>query len=667
MMTLKRTATVLGLALAAGVGSGLPATAAGLLRPVDAAYGDLEIAQHKVQVVINNGFAKTEVDQVFRNPHPSDLEARYSFPVPKQAAMSELSLWVDGRERLGEVLAKAEAQTAYEEEKGAGRDAGLAEKDSYRTFEVSVAPVRAGKEVRVRLVYYQPLDIDTGIGRYVYPLEEGGVDDARQQAFFLNDAAVGEAAFSMDLTLKSAAPVEAVLVPSHPEASVARTGDGGYRVALSSAGTMPLRRDFVVNYRLAGRPSSVELIPYREEGDKEGSFMAVVTPGDDLKRISEGSDWTFVLDVSGSMQGKLAALAEGVRKALGQLRPDDRFRIAAFNHSARWVVEPYTAATQENVGRAIALVEGLRPEGGTDLYAGIQLGLSGLEPDRTSAVLLATDGVANHGVTEHKRFLELMKRADVRLFTFVMGNSANTPLLEDLAKGSNGFSLNLSNDDAIVGQILLARSKVTHKAMHDVRLAVKGARVSELAPSEPSSLYRGDQLVVFGRYRDPGPATLRFTARVSGKPMQVDVPVMFPETDVRSPEVERLWALAKIEDLERQKRLGGDAAELEGAVRDLGVRYSLVTDHTAMVVMEDGRFAERGIERRNLARVGRERAAQRARAAAAPVSYAKAYSSSGLSASGSARLGGGGSVGPLFGLLSAGLAFGLPALRRRRR
>ena len=41
--------------------------------------------------------------------------------------------------------------------------------------------------------------------------------------------------------------------------------------------------------------------------------MVVVTPAASLKRIAEGTDWTFVLDISGSMAGrKIATLGDGV-------------------------------------------------------------------------------------------------------------------------------------------------------------------------------------------------------------------------------------------------------------------------------------------------------------------------------------------------------------------
>ena len=58
------------------------ANAAGLLQPSDGSLPPLEIKDHRVDVVIEDGYAITRVDQVFHNPHGRDLEALYSFPVP---------------------------------------------------------------------------------------------------------------------------------------------------------------------------------------------------------------------------------------------------------------------------------------------------------------------------------------------------------------------------------------------------------------------------------------------------------------------------------------------------------------------------------------------------------------------------------------------------------
>src|SRR3954463_12514316 len=156
--------------LAAGLSS---SRAAGTLTPVGAVSSPIQIRSHQVNVTLNNGFAQTEVLQTFFNPNPQDLEATYAFPVPKSASLSEVTITTGEKTLQGEVLPKAEAERAYAEEKQAGNDAGLATKNSFLTYEFKVSPVRANSEVKLRFVYYQPLEIDAGVGRYLYPLEDG--------------------------------------------------------------------------------------------------------------------------------------------------------------------------------------------------------------------------------------------------------------------------------------------------------------------------------------------------------------------------------------------------------------------------------------------------------------------------------------------------------------
>jgi len=60
--------------------------AAGTLTPVGSPQAPIEIRDHHVAIVINNGFARTEVMQTFFNPNAQDLEAVYAFPVPRARA-----------------------------------------------------------------------------------------------------------------------------------------------------------------------------------------------------------------------------------------------------------------------------------------------------------------------------------------------------------------------------------------------------------------------------------------------------------------------------------------------------------------------------------------------------------------------------------------------------
>jgi len=625
-------------------GAGM-ADAAGLLTPKGQS-SSLEIRDHKVKVVVDDGYVMTEIDQVFMNTSINDVEAVYSFPVPSHAAVAEFTYWIDGAPVTGEVLKKEEARTLYEEEKGAGRETALAEKDEYRTFDISVYPVRANSDVRIRLVYVQSAVVDTGIGRYVYPLEEGGVDEERLAFWEIKDAVTG--AFSFDLELKSSYPIDAVRLPEQPNAALNKIDAGHWKVDLHSVGTNPadaefeeqvaaleageapepatsasgvanLDKDIVVYWRHApDLPGTVDLVTHKPDASGRGTFMLTFTPGDDLPVIEDGRDWVFVLDVSGSMQGKFATLANGVQQALGKLNPNDRFRIFAFNNSAREVTSGFVTATAQNVGHYTDEVGRLNADGGTNLYAGLRAGLDGLDSDRSSGIALVTDGVANVGVTEKKEFLKMMGEYDVRLFTFIMGNSANQPLLEAMTEVSNGFALETSNSDDISGQLMQATAKIRHAALHDVALDINGLKVADLTPERIGSLYHGEQLQILGHYWGSNEAQVKLTGKVGGKEVEYKTAFTMPIQSDLNPELERIWAYATIENLQSKMDYFGTDQDTEDAITDLATEYGLVTDYTSMIVVRDEVFAAQGIRRTNRDRVATERTAQQTRSTQAP-------------------------------------------------
>ncbi|OGV68839.1 MAG: VWA domain-containing protein [Lentisphaerae bacterium RIFOXYB12_FULL_65_16] len=604
-----------------------PVEAAGLLKVKGQGDDGLSIRSHQASVVIDNGFARTEVDQVFANAAATDLECFYTFPLPKQASLSELSLWIDGREVLGEVVEKEKARKIYEEEKAKGNDTALAEKNDYKTFDILVGRIPARSEARVRLVYYQPLEIDMGVGRYVYPLAEGNVDDNRVPFWDVADKV--DSGLQFHLELKSAFPVKECRVPGFEQVAAIQpvTGAEGERghftVDLNLAEGARLDKDVVFYYRLDETvPARVELVPYRATPQEDGTFMVVVTPAADLKRIAEGSDWVFVLDKSGSMSGeKIGALADGVARVIGKMSPNDRFRIITFDSRAADFTGSFVPATEANVKEWTGRVRQLQGDGSTALFDGLTLGYRCLDADRTSAVILVTDGVCNVGPTEHSAFLKLLRSYDIRLFTFVIGNSANQPLMERLAKDSGGFAMNISTGDDIYGRLIQAKAKVLNECLHDVRLKFHGEKVYDLAPAALGNLYYGQQLVMFGRFRGDGPVQVELAAKISGEEQTWTCTAELPQQDTDNPEIERLWALARIDDVMEEIREKGESNGLVKKVVDLGVDYSLVTDYTSMVVVREEVFENQGIARNNAARVSRERQAQAVRQQAPARNY----------------------------------------------
>ncbi len=594
-----------------------------MLTPKNSSDQPIKIIDHHVAVTINNGFAQTEVLQSFTNPNAHALEAIYSFPLPQKASLSEITIYSGETEIHGEVLPRKEAREIYEEEKTAGNDTGLAEKKNFRSLEFRVFPVRPGEDTKLRIVYYQPLEIESGIGRYVYPLQEGGTDDQAANSFWSGVSDKVEGTFSAEIELKSAWPVEGVRVPGFENDSKSEVlAEGHHRIRIDKADAS-LDRDLVFYYRLQdGLPGRVEVVAHRADPDKPGTYMMVVTPGIDLKPITTGADYTFLLDTSGSMQGKIQTLIEGVVKTLGQMKAHDRFKIIAFNNQAKEITPGWITATPENVEREIQTLRSLSIGGGTNIYKGLHLATKNLDNDRATSIILVTDGVTNDGIIAPQRFHDLMKATDIRVFGFVMGNSANWPLMRTICNASGGTYSGVSNADDIVGKILQAKEKITHECLHDATLKIKGIRTFDNRSELLGKVYRGEQLVLFGRYAKGGQAKLTLAARLTGKDTTYTTEFDFPELETTNPEIERLWALSQIEEIEQKTHVGiTPSAEGATAIRDLGVAYQLVTDETSMVVLSDSTFTKRGIERKNAKRVATERQAQSVRSSQPATNY----------------------------------------------
>jgi len=283
-----------------------------------------------------------------------------------------------------------------------------------------------------------------------------------------------------------------------------------------------------------------------------------------------------------------------------------------------------------------------------------------------------TDGVTNTGEVSPAAFHALMQKFDVRVFGFLMGNSGNWPLMRTICEASGGIYRQVSNQDDILGVILLAKSKVTHACLHDADLAIRGVRVFDANDGWQGKVYRGQQLVVFGRYEKAGRADVTLRARLTGADQVYQTAFEFPETDTDNPELERLWAMSRVEEIQAAADIGLTGKDKAAdAIRDLGVRYQIVTDHTAMLILTDEAFARHGIGRNNRERMLVEEDARVARDSGGVRDYRvdsqqPMFAHNQPNPRGGGAGGFGGALDPISGTIALGLGILAYARRRRR-
>ncbi len=236
---------------------------AGLLVADGGFGGVLEIVEHDVQVTINNGIAVTRVSQVFLNKENRQVEALYTFPVPREASVANFSMWINGKEMIGEVLEKKRAREIYNSYKQRRRDPGLLEQKDYKTFEMRIFPIGPKAKQRVQVTYYQELEFDHDWATYVYPLST----TTRSSI----DSKVG-GRFSMSANIKSAVPISALQSPSHGAEFLMVNHTENYHEASLETQDGDLARDVVLAFQVTRPMTGMDLLTSKNKGE-DGYFV----------------------------------------------------------------------------------------------------------------------------------------------------------------------------------------------------------------------------------------------------------------------------------------------------------------------------------------------------------------------------------------------------------
>ena len=96
------------------------------------------ICMHNGEVLFGK-VTRVEVTQTFANPYEDTIEAVYVFPLPHEAAVSDMTMRLGERVIKGVIDRRAEARRIYEEARRQGKVAALLEQERPNIFSQSVA------------------------------------------------------------------------------------------------------------------------------------------------------------------------------------------------------------------------------------------------------------------------------------------------------------------------------------------------------------------------------------------------------------------------------------------------------------------------------------------------------------------------------------------------
>lgn len=565
----------------------------------DPAVDRLPLKSTEVDVRISGVIADVRVTQTYRNEGARAIEAKYVFPGSTQAAVGGLNVRLADRLITAQIREKQQARIDYDAAKKEGRTAALLEQHLPNVFQMNVANILPGDDVRVELRYTELLVPQAGNYQFVFPTVVGPRynsprSENRNAKWVaqptLREGVAPNTAFKLKVALDTPMGIKEIRSATHAIDVRKSNEDQHAEVALAPSGAPANNRDFVLDYRLAGEKIESGLMLYKGQGGNDGNgaenfFLAMIEPPKSVAANTiSPRDYIFVVDISGSMHGFPLDTAKVVlERLIGGLRPSDTFNVLLFSGSNRMLSPQSVPATRANIEQALSTIRNYNGSGSTELIPALKRVYAEPKAENVSrTVVVVSDGY----VTVEREAFELVRKnlGRANLFAFGIGSSVNRHLMEGLARAGMGEPFIITDPVQAPEQAARFRRMVESPVLTNVKATFGGLDVYDVQPQALPDVLGERPVIVFGKWRGEAKGRVIIEGQGAEGPYRQEVRID-NATRQDAAALRSLWARHRIASLSDQEALeGGDA--FKQRITELGLRYGLLTQYTSFIALD---------------------------------------------------------------------------------
>jgi Ca-activated chloride channel family protein len=561
----------------------------------------LPLKSTRADVKIAGVVAEVKITQVYRNAGKKALEAIYVFPMSTRAAVHAMRMTIGERVVDAQIMERLKARETYETAKKEGKTTSLLEQQRPNVFQMNVANILPGDEIKVELKYMELLIPEDHVYEFVYPTvvgpryttktAEGAVDnDKWVQNPYLHEGEAPPYTFGLNVELNSGVPIASLTSSSH-EVSIKYSGKTSAQVSLKDEKTGG-NKDFVLRYTLAGGQIETGLLLY--PGQEENFFMLMMEPPARVKpKAVVPREYIFIVDISGSMHGFPLDTAKVLMKnVIKDLKPQDFLNVLLFaSGSATLSPTGSLPASEANKEKALAFIQSRTGGGGTNIVPALNTALA---LPRTQGVSRIVSVVTDGYVDVEPQVFQLIRDnlGTANLFAFGIGTSVNRHLIEGMARAGMGEPFVVLNPGGAAKQAARFSQYIANPVLTDIKVAYEGFSASDVEPKALPDLFAMRPLTLLGKYQGSPTGAIVVRGKTAKGPYEQRLELKQAKAGPQNAALRLLWARQRIMNLVDFSRFDRNNQEMVKEVTALGLKYSLMTPYTSFVAVDHVKRAD---------------------------------------------------------------------------
>ncbi|MFO0844244.1 MAG: VIT and VWA domain-containing protein [Gemmataceae bacterium] len=524
-----------------------------VVRAPDGQERQLELREYRIDVHVEDGFARTTIDQTFFNSSEQRLEGTFRFPLPADASLSRLAMYVDGKLMEGGMAERDHARAAYERIVYERRDPALLEWVDGTTFKMRVFPLEGRQEKRLLLSYTQRLPVLHGGVDYRFPAGHslGKVRRWSFQARIKNGAALAWRCETHQLTAAK---------------------DGADLVLGATKRDAALDRDVALNLQ---EPAAKEASFAAATHDGAKYLMVRYRPDLPGEGAAEPRHWVVLVETSGDRDPLLMRTQiELARSLLASAGRDDTF--AVLGGATRTAGTRPARNDAAAIDEAMAGLERAHLVGAFDLGAALSAAGPLLGAGKNAHLLHLGSGIAAMGDADVGRLVSRLPKG-AKYVGVGVGRRWNRSFMQAAAEATGGYFTQVNPDEPVAWRGVEIAAALGAPRLLDVTISDPAGRARFLPFSRLAC--QGEEVAAIAR-ADELPARVRVTGKLDGKELSRE----FEVADVRegADYLPRSWAKLEIDRL-----LAEDAAKHKNEIVALSKAMYVMTPFTSLLVLEN--------------------------------------------------------------------------------